>query len=124
MLAWAREQDNHVATRQELIRRLAKLAEGQFGPLMRFMQENQPALKSFQDRNPLSSRMTELFTIIAADEKDPHAQLRARLALVALLLGNNPVYHAETPGAAHADVALEVALELVSPRGRSAGKAT
>ncbi|TNC29535.1 TetR/AcrR family transcriptional regulator [Amycolatopsis alkalitolerans] len=124
VLAWAREQDDHAKMREELIRRLAKLVEGQFGPLMRFMQDNQPALKDFHDRNPLVGRMKELFAIIAADETDPRAQLRARLAVVALMLGNNPQFHEETGGVAQPEVALEVALELVSPRGRAAGQAT
>ncbi|WP_236789370.1 TetR/AcrR family transcriptional regulator [Amycolatopsis sp. GM8] len=124
VLTWARAQEDNTGTRQELIRRLADLVEGQFGPLMRFMQENQPTLKGFQDRNPLVHRMKELFTIIAADERDPHAQLRARLALIALMVGNNPQFQEENPGVAPSKVALEVALELVSPRGQGAGGAT
>jgi AcrR family transcriptional regulator len=124
VLAWAREQSDHVLAREELIRRLAGLIEGKFGPLMRFWQENQPALKEFQDRNPLVSRMKELFTIITAGEPDPVAQLRARLSLVALLLGNNPQFQAESGGAVRPEVALQVALELVSPHGRGAGEAT
>lgn len=124
VLEWAREEDDHAKTREELIRRLAKLIEGRFGPLMRFMQENQPALKAFHGHNPLISRMEQLFKIIVADEQDPVAQLRARLALVALLLGNAPQFREENPGVAQPEVALQVALELVSPRGRETGEAT
>lgn len=124
VLEWARAQEDHASTRQELIRRMAKLVEGQFGPLMRFMQENQPTLKGFSDRNPLAVRMKELFTLIAADETDPRAQLRARLSLIALMVGNNPEFHEDHPGVAPSEVALQVALELVSPRGQGAGAAT
>jgi hypothetical protein len=60
--------------------------------------------------------MTDLFKIIVADEEDP----RARLSLVALLIGNNPQFQEENPG----DDPAEVALELVSPGGQEAGRAT
>jgi AcrR family transcriptional regulator len=60
VLAWARGQEDHQKAREELIRRIAALTEGRFGPLMRFLQENQPALGEFHDRNPLVGRMQEL----------------------------------------------------------------
>ncbi|GAB2972958.1 TetR/AcrR family transcriptional regulator [Amycolatopsis acidiphila] len=124
VLEWAREQPDQGEARAELIRRLAQLIAGRLGPIMRFMQENQPALKDFADRNPLITRMKELFTIIAAGEREPAAQLRARLSLVALLLGNHPRFLEETGGVAQPEAALQVALELASPRGRGAGEAT
>jgi AcrR family transcriptional regulator len=124
ILSWAREQEDQRKAREELLRRLAVLIEGKFGPLLRFLQENQPAMKQFQERNPLVSRMTELFKIIVADEEDPRARLRARLSLVALLIGNNPQFQEENPGADPAEIALQVALELVSPGGHETGRAT
>lgn len=124
VLAWAREQEDHVAARAELIRRMAALVEGRFGPVMRFMQDNQPALKEFRGRNPLFGRMQELFKIISADEQDPAERLRGRLALVALVLGNAPQFWEDNPVDDPGEVALQVALELVSPRGRGAGEAT
>jgi AcrR family transcriptional regulator len=124
VLAWAREQDDHAKTREELIRRLATLIESKVGPVMRFMQENQPALKGFHGHNPLFGRMQQLYKIIAAGEQDPVAQLRARLALAALMLGNSPQFQEENPGVVQSEVALQVALELVSPHGRESGGAT
>jgi AcrR family transcriptional regulator len=124
ILAWVREQEDQRTAREELLRRLATVIEGKFGPLLRFLQENQPAMKQFQDRNPLVSRVTELFEIIVADEKDPRARLRARLSFVALLIGNNPQFQEENPEVDPAEVALQVALELVSPGGQETGRAT
>ena len=124
VLAWAREQEDHAGAREELIRRMAVLVEGRFGPVMRFMQDNQPAMKEFRGRNPLFERMQELFKIIGAGERDPAAQLRGRLALVALIMGNAPHFWADTPVSEPGKVALQVALELVSPRAREAGEAT
>jgi AcrR family transcriptional regulator len=124
VLAWAGGQEDPAQTREELVRRIAGLVEGKFGPLMRFLQENQPALKELHDRNPLVGRMQELYRIIAAGEDDPAVRLRARLALGALIIGNSPQLRDEDPDTDHAEVALRVALELVSPRGRALGAAT
>ncbi|HVV13807.1 TetR/AcrR family transcriptional regulator [Amycolatopsis sp.] len=125
VLDWGKAQQDLVQAREELLRRLAKLIEGKFGPVMRFMQENQPALKhTFHERNPLVGRMQDVFGLLVADEQDPAAQLRARLSLVALVIGNNPQFQGEADGGASPEVALEVALDLVSPRGEQAGAAT
>ncbi|KAA9157104.1 TetR/AcrR family transcriptional regulator [Amycolatopsis acidicola] len=124
VLEWGKAQEDHVGARRELIRRLAELVEGKFGPIMRFMQENQPALKTtFHERNPLVSRMKDVFQLLVADEQDPAAQLRARLSLVALVFGNSPQFRDEN-GGVPPEVALEVALDLVSPRGHRPGAAT
>lgn len=124
VLAWAREQSDHGKAREGLIRRLAELIEGRAGPLMRFWQENQPALKDFHERNPLVGRMKEMFITITAGEPDPVVQLRARLAVVALLLGNNPGFAEEAGGKPQPDAARQVALDLVSPPGHESGRAT
>ncbi|GAA4671347.1 MULTISPECIES: TetR/AcrR family transcriptional regulator [Amycolatopsis] len=124
VLEWARAQEDPAGTRQELIRRLAALIGGRYGAVMRLWQENQPALKDFHDRNPLVARMKELMTIITAGERDPAALLRGRLALAALVMGNAPQMWEDTPVEEPGKVALEVALDLVSPRGRPAGDAT
>ncbi|MDQ0379126.1 TetR/AcrR family transcriptional regulator [Amycolatopsis thermophila] len=116
IVEWARQQDDPVRAREEVLRRISGLIQGRFGPIMRFMQDNQPALKELHAGHVLAKRMKELFRFMGADESDPVAQLRARLALVALMVGNNPQFLDENPTAASADVALRVALELASPR--------
>ncbi|GAB3566303.1 TetR family transcriptional regulator [Amycolatopsis endophytica] len=116
IVAWAGEQDRSVRTRQEVLRRLSALIQGRFGPVMRFMQENQPALKELHAGHVLAQRMKSLFTLLGPDDADPADQLRARLALVALMIGNNPQFLDENPAAGSSEVALQVALELASPR--------
>lgn len=124
VLDWAKQQPAGPEVRRELVRRLAKLIESEIGRLMRFMQENQPALKEFQDRNPLQGRMRELVRIMGAGEEDPVAQLRSRLALFALMFGNGPQFGEDAPVENRSEVALQVALELVSPRGQDTGQGT
>lgn len=124
MLEWAREQPRTVEMRQELVRRLARLIETEIGRFMRFMQENQPALKNFQERNPWEQRIQELIMIMGSGAEDPALRLKARLALFALLFGNRPQFDDGLPDEDRAEVALRVALELVSPHGQDAGQAT
>jgi hypothetical protein len=83
---------------------------------MSFIQQNIPTMKSIGIRYELGGRMTELFQLIAADETDAEAQLRARLALVAVLFGGNPVMLAGPSGPLDPEITLKVALELASPQ--------
>lgn len=116
LVAWADAHDDPDHIRDELLRRLNRLIQGRFGPIMRFLQDNQPALKELHAGHVLAKRMKELFTLIVPAGAGPEDQLRARLALVALMLGNNPQFLDQTPDAESAEVALRVALELASPR--------
>ncbi|OXM73277.1 MULTISPECIES: TetR/AcrR family transcriptional regulator [Amycolatopsis] len=116
IIEWARAQDDHARAREELLRRLSALIQGRFGPIMRFMQDNQPALKELHAGHVLAKRMKELFTFLVPADAAPEDQLRARLALIALMVGNSPQFLDENPSPESAEVALRVALELASPR--------
>ncbi|HKS47865.1 MAG TPA: helix-turn-helix domain-containing protein [Amycolatopsis sp.] len=121
ILEWVRAQDDPARIREKLLRRVAKLVEGSFVRLWQFIQENQPTLKELHVGNPLAERMTAVLEVISAGEQDPSTQLRARLALMALVIGNNPEVLADER---RGEVALDVALELASPRGRKVDRAT
>ncbi|NKQ55703.1 helix-turn-helix transcriptional regulator [Amycolatopsis sp. K13G38] len=123
VLDWAREQGEGLS-RTELVNRLAQLVRGRFVPIWRFVQENQTALKELHVSNPLMSRMQAIFQLLCPKGADPETQLRSRLALVALVMGNNPEVLADTPEEDRPEVALRVALQLVSPRGREVETAT
>lgn len=116
LLDWGRQRPSTVETRQELLRRFSALVADRFEPVMHFIQQNIPAVKKLGVMHPLGDKLRELFALLCADVDDPEAALRTRLALVALVLGLNPIF-----GGAQAtpppDVALDVALELVAPRG-------
>ncbi|GHF00922.1 TetR family transcriptional regulator [Amycolatopsis deserti] len=116
IIEWGQAQDDPERAREEVLRRLSDLIRGRFGPIMRFMQDNQPALKELHAGHILAKRMKDLFTILVPADAGPEDQLRARLALIALMAGNNPQFLDENPTAESAEVALRVALELASPR--------
>ncbi|WP_158889294.1 TetR/AcrR family transcriptional regulator [Amycolatopsis anabasis] len=117
LVEWGRARDGDpIETRIELLRRFAAITEGQYGPVLSFIQQNMPAMKSLGIKPRLGERMTELFELVCADERDPEAQLRARLALAALLFGANPAFLVGQSTGVDSTIALKVALELASPR--------
>jgi AcrR family transcriptional regulator len=119
LLEWA---DGRSAN--EVLQRFATLVAGRFALVMRFIQENIPAVKQLKADVGMTERMKKLFVLIRADTDDPAAHLRARLALVAVMLGNDEVFFNEVGLKTGGEVALQVALELVSPRENPAGRAT
>ncbi len=114
LLEWGRAQPSSVETREEVLRRFSALVAERFAPVMRLIQQNAPAMKELGVMHPLGDKLRDLFELICADARDPASELRARLALVALVLGLNPIFGGGRQ--APPDVALQVALELVAPR--------
>lgn len=121
---WGREQDDPVQTRAEVLRRFAAFIEGRLGQVMRFVQQNIPAMKEINLHHDLGERMKELFALICSAEEDAETQLRARLALVAIVLGDSPFFGSGDPVRADPDLSLRVALDLASPTGSTRGTAT
>ncbi|HJQ45033.1 MAG TPA: TetR/AcrR family transcriptional regulator [Amycolatopsis sp.] len=117
ILVWAREQPKPVP-RAKVVERLAGLVAGRLVQVWRFVQDNQPALKELHVANPLKEQLKELFDILCAGERDPEVLLKNRLALVALIMGNNPEVLPDCDAGRRSDIGLRVALQLVSPRGR------
>lgn len=81
---WTRGQEPTAESRRELIERYAKAIRGQGTPLLRFLMENQPALRAHQCGEALRGRMGVLLDFVV----DPHdplpVQLCGRMAFFAL----------------------------------------
>ena len=101
-------------TGEKMLHRLAGLIEGRFVRIWRFVQENQPALKKLEVGNPFADRMMALLKIMCGDEDDPEMVLKTRLAVMALVMGNNPEVLADDR---RSEVALKVALDLAGAHG-------
>jgi AcrR family transcriptional regulator len=108
----------------DVLRRFAELVGGRFGPVMAFIQTNQNAMKDLEVHTGFPDKMKSLFHLVGSDDDDPATQLRARLALVAILIGNSPMFLAESGAGPSGEVALQVALELASPRSGCPDPAT
>lgn len=121
LLDWARSQPRSAETRQEILHRLADLVQGRWRPLVRFAEENQPALRSLEVvGKQVRERTQALFSLFDDEMADLTSRLRARLAIVAVLMGNlrDPAALDATEAEMTAAV-LEVALDLLADRPSS-----
>lgn len=113
VVEWTRGQTPTPETRRELIQRYAKAIRGQGTPLLRFLIENQPALRVHECGDALRQRMGVLVDFVV-DPRDPlPAQMCARMALFAL--HGAPMIMSDVPATAEEifDAASAVALSLL-----------
>ena len=103
----------------ELLTAYAGLVEDRFGPVMGLVQRNTSALKAIAAGAGLADRMLRLHERLCGGATDPEADLRARLALVAVQLNS-----AEGGPGTPPDVALAVALDVLSPGRSTTGTGT
>jgi AcrR family transcriptional regulator len=124
LVAWSQTQPRTAEFRQEYLRRLAGLLQGQLSRWISFVQQNQPALRDQGEAGQkMQSRLLQLVApIIDAGAPLPD-QLRSLLGLLAVYIGNLAPASAmlrslgfqATPEELTA-AAMDVALELVGER--------
>lgn len=116
LVAWAASQEPTAEARAAILRRLAALAQGRWRPLMRFAQENGPALRQLAVGADIRRRYRLLFSLFDRSGADLRTRVRGRLAVSAVMMGSFGA--TEDIGASEDEVraaALAVALELVAP---------
>jgi AcrR family transcriptional regulator len=121
LVAWSRTQPRTTEFRQEYLRRLAALLQGELSRWISFVQQNQPALR---DQGEAGQKMQSRLLLLVAPIVDADAplpdQLRSLLGLLAVYIGNLAPASAmlrslgfeATPEELTA-AAMDVALELV-----------
>ena len=127
LVAWSQTQPRTTEFRQEYVRRLAALLQGQLSRWISFVQQNQPALR---DQGEAGQKMQSRLLLLVAPIIDADAaladQLRSLLGLLAVYIGNLAPASAmlrslgfeatpEELAAAAMDVALELVRERTSP---------
>ena len=127
LVAWSQTQPRTTEFRQEYVRRLAQLLQGQLSRWISFVQQNQPALR---DQGEAGQKMQRRLLLLVAPIIDADAplpdQLRSLLGLLAVYIGNLAPASAmlrslgfeatpEELAAAAMDVALELVRERTSP---------
>jgi len=89
LVAWSQTQPRTTEFRQEYLRRLAELLQGQWSRWISFVQQNQPLLR---DHTEAGQKMQGRLLLLCAPIIEPEAalqdQLRSLLALLAVYLGN------------------------------------
>lgn len=112
LIAWAREQPGGPQTRREIVRRYAEQMRSQ-RKLMRFFQENQPAMRDLAVGDIMKRRMMGLFDLLTDPEAPLVEQMRCRLSLFSIhmsmfAVGDLPGTDAERDAAS-----LQIALDLI-----------
>jgi AcrR family transcriptional regulator len=114
IVAWGREQPPTLETRQELVRRYSRLVRGKWTTIVRFVQENQTAVRDLRIQEELRTRVLSLARLLTMPDAPPPLQLRSRIALITLQAGPFMTEDLGLGERQRHDLALEVALELVS----------
>ncbi|TDD98227.1 TetR/AcrR family transcriptional regulator [Jiangella asiatica] len=110
---WSRTQTPTPLARRELIERYSKVIRSQGAPLLRFIMENQPAMRVHKAGEAMRSRMQELFDFIT-DPADPlPVQLCSRMAFYTL--HSSPVVMGDVDASPEDifDAACDVALSML-----------
>ena len=113
LIAWGRDQPATPNTRAELLRRLAALMGGPWGPFMRFAQENEAALRSLTAAADFLARI-DVIAALLAPGATIQGHLRGRLAITALFMGGARGKQVGGTDEQRAAEALRLAVELVS----------
>lgn len=119
VVTWADGETPTPETRRELIRRYSEVMREQGARFMRFMAENQPAMREHKGGEEMKRRMSVLATFIS-DPADPlPVQIRSRMALFTLHAARMAMRDApDLSNDELHDAALEAALSMLPADGR------
>ncbi|HYN93084.1 MAG TPA: helix-turn-helix domain-containing protein [Pilimelia sp.] len=118
IIAWARALPPGRDTRRAVLRRYADdLFHTPHRRLMRFFERNQPALNGMAAGQQIRQRMMDLLAVLRDEHSTPADELRTALALFAMQTAWIALIRPELTDEERRAVALEVAYELIDPRG-------
>ncbi|WP_141582828.1 TetR/AcrR family transcriptional regulator [Actinomadura sp. WMMA1423] len=113
LLEWARGQEPAPASRREFVRRYAEIIQGPGRELLRFMQQNEPAVRDLKTASELRQRMKSFSDFMVDEKAGLPDQIRARLSILTLHMTHFAMRETTfSEDEVHA-AALEVALDLV-----------
>jgi AcrR family transcriptional regulator len=118
LIAWGRERPLDAAGRRELLGRyIDQMLEQEHHRLMRFFEQNQPAIKRMSGAEGLRERIIEIVQLITPPGARPADRVRAAVALFAMhstwfVLDNDKLTDEQ-----RAEAAREVAYELIDRAG-------
>jgi AcrR family transcriptional regulator len=117
LVTWAKAEPPGPATRRAFIHRYAASVDvGKYHSLMRFFQENQPALKGTAIGLQMRDRMLDLIDVLAGPDASAVDKLRTAYSVLVLHSSWFVLRDAGVTDAERSAAALEVALELAQPR--------
>jgi AcrR family transcriptional regulator len=113
ILAWADSAPVTAQTRVELVQQLSALMTGAWGRFLRFVQRNDAAMRELKTTKQVTERLDALDEHLRPDSTLA-GQIRARLALDALLAADSPNLQLGGTDDERTSAALEVAIQMVS----------
>jgi AcrR family transcriptional regulator len=114
IITWAQDQPPTLETRQEVLRRYARLARERPKGMMRFIQESKTSMQELAPGESLQCRFRTLSGLLHAEDASLAEQLRSSLALITASASVFMLKDAEATDEERYDAGLELALELVS----------
>jgi AcrR family transcriptional regulator len=117
LMAWAKSEPPGPETRLAFIHRyVSEVDIGRYHSLMRFFQENQPALKGTAVGARMRERMFDLIEVLSGPDASPVDKLRTAYAVFVLHSAWFMLREPDVTDEQRAAAALEIALELAQPR--------
>lgn len=114
IIAWGADQPRTPQTRQELIRRYARLARERPKSMMRFIQESKTRMQELAPGESLQCRFRTLADLLHAPDASPTERLKASISLVAVSGAVTMLREVDISDDERYDAGLEVALEVLS----------
>ncbi|MEV4187075.1 helix-turn-helix domain-containing protein [Streptosporangium canum] len=115
LVEWALAQPHTEEARKEILHRIAALLDDQWRPLIRFAQVNQAVMSELPIGERMQRRMMTMISVLSSPGDGVVQQFEARLAVIALILGNAPfLFGLDVPEKERAAAAMTVATRLVS----------
>ena len=114
IITWAQDQPPTLETRQEILRRYARLARERPKGMMRFIQESKTTMQELTPGENLQCRFRTLSGLLHSPDASLAEQLRSSLALITASASVFMLKDADATDEERYDAGLELALELVS----------
>ncbi|SNR23995.1 TetR/AcrR family transcriptional regulator [Actinomadura mexicana] len=113
LLEWARGQQPTPASRREFVRRYAEIIQGPGKEMLRFMQQNEPAVRDLKGGADMRARMQSFAEFLVDNETSLPDQIRARLSILTLHMTHFAMRDKDIDENELQAAALEVALDLI-----------
>jgi AcrR family transcriptional regulator len=120
IISWAEAQPRTLETRQEIVRRYARLTRERPKGMMRFIQESKTRMQELAPGEELLCRMHTLSGLLRDPDASLADQLKSTLALITTGASVFLLKDADATDEEKYEVGLELALELVAGRPVSA----
>jgi AcrR family transcriptional regulator len=114
IIDWAKDQPPTVETRQEIVRRYARLTRERPKGMMRFIQESKTRTQELAPGEKLHDRFNTLSRMLCGSDASLTDQLRSKLALIPVSASAFMLQDADATDDERYEAGLELALDLVS----------